>query len=126
MTNKTMLALTAFILFLIPASIVSAQAAQKPRLAIQDIVATTAVRNQAQSSGQLNVLDQIMQGANSQLEDTINATKRFDIVPRSKYRTILKEQEIADSGDVDPSDPQRARAFKMAGAQYVATVTVDN
>ncbi|MCH2161982.1 MAG: hypothetical protein MK085_08935 [Phycisphaerales bacterium] len=126
MPNKTLLAVTAAILTVLPTTANAAQAVEKPRLAIQDIVATDAVRNQARASGQLNVLEQIMQGADSQLANTINATKRFDIVARSKYRTILKEQEISDSGDIDPSDPQRARAFKMAGARYVATVTVDN
>ena len=100
--------------------------AEKPRLAIQDITATPAVMNNAVSQGQANVLQQILQGADTQLMDTINRTKRFDIVARSKIKAILKEQEIADSGDVNPADPQTARAFMMAGAKYVATVTVDN
>ena len=126
MPGKTLLAVTAAMLSVLPISTAMAQAAEKPRIAIQEITATEAVRAQAKASGQLNALDQIMQGADSQLANTINATRRFDIVARSKYRTILKEQEIADSGDVDPSDPQRAKAFRMAGAQYVATVTVDN
>ena len=103
-----------------------AQAPMKPRLAIQDISATPAVMQQARQDGQLNVLEQILQGSDSQLMNTINQTKRFDIVARSKIKAVLKEQEIAASGDVNPADPQTARAFLMAGAKYVATVTVDN
>ncbi|MEE2906420.1 MAG: CsgG/HfaB family protein, partial [Planctomycetota bacterium] len=98
----------------------------KPRLAIQDITATPAVMNNAVAQGQSNVLQQMLQGADTQLMDTINKTKRFDIVARSKIKAVMREQEIADSGDVNPGDPQTARAFMMAGAKYVATVTVDN
>ena len=105
---------------------VNAQAPMKPRLAIQDISATAAVMQQADRDGQLNVLEQILQGSDSQLMNTINQTKRFDIVARSKIKAVLKEQEIADSGDVNPADPQTARLFMMAGAKYVATITVDN
>jgi len=108
---------------------VNAQAPTKPRLAIQDISATPAVMQQAAAAAgeeQLNVLQQILQGADSQLMDTINKTKRFDIVARSKWKSIIREQEIATSGDVNPADPQTARAFMMAGAKYVATITVDN
>ena len=46
--------------------------AQKPRLAIQDITATSAVMDNAVSDGQANVLQQILQGSDSQLMDTIN------------------------------------------------------
>ena len=100
--------------------------ADKPRLAIQDLVATDAVVTQAKAQSQHSVLEQILQGSDTQLANMINQTSRFDIVARSKYRTILREQGIADSGDVNPSDPQTARAFQMAGAQFVATLTVDN
>tara|TARA_R110002072_G_scaffold42064_20_gene118740 strand:+ start:190688 stop:192940 length:2253 start_codon:yes stop_codon:yes gene_type:complete len=100
--------------------------ADKPRLAIQDLVATDAVVSQAKAQSQHSVLEQILQGSDTQLANMINQTSRFDIVARSKYRTILREQGIADSGDVNPSDPQTARAFQMAGAQFVATLTVDN
>ncbi|MCH2144895.1 MAG: CsgG/HfaB family protein [Phycisphaerales bacterium] len=99
---------------------------EKPRLAIQDINATDAVKRQAREQGQLNVLEQILQGSDGLLMSAITQTRRFDIVARSDYRTILKEQAIGQSGDVNPADPQIARAFNMAGARYVATVTADN
>lgn len=100
--------------------------AEKPRLAISEIVANPAVIEEASQNDTLNTLNQILQATDSLLATTINQTSRFDLVARSKYRAILNEQKIADSGDVDLSDPQRAKAFLMAGAKYVATVTVDN
>ncbi len=106
----------------------STAAAEKPTLAISKITATKAVLAQARAQGQLNVLEQILQGSDTQLSDTLSKTKRFTIVPRSgiNWKAILDEQEITDSGDIDPNDSQRARAFQAAGAKYVATVTADN
>lgn len=99
---------------------------EKPRLAIREIAATDAVTAAARSSGQQNVLDQILQGANSQLTDAITQSRRFDIVARADLGEVLKEQDLNDSGLVDQSDPQAARAGKLAAAGYLATVTVDN
>ncbi len=106
----------------------STAAAEKPTLAISEITATKAVLAQARAQGQLNVLEQILQGSDTQLSDTLSKTKRFTIVARSgiNWKAIFGEQEITDSGDIDPSDQQAAQAFKMAGAKYIATVTADN
>ncbi len=114
------------IILIVLSSVTNAVLADKPRLAIQEITATDSVVKSARSGSQIDVLNQILQGADTQLANTINQTKRFDIVARSAYKQILKEQKIAASGDVNPNDPQIARAFKIAGAKYVATVIVDN
>lgn len=103
-----------------------AQAAEKPRLAIRKIDATDAVVASARTSGQKNVLDQILQGANSQLTDAITQSRRFDIVARADLGEVLKEQDLNDSGLVDQNDPQVSQPGKLAAAGYLATVTVDN
>ena len=106
----------------------STAAAEKPTLAISEITATKAVLAQARAQGQLNVLEQILQGSDTQLSNSISKTNRFSMVARSEinWEAIIGEQEITDSGDIDPNDSQRARAFQAAGAKYVATVTADN
>jgi curli biogenesis system outer membrane secretion channel CsgG len=105
----------------------SAQApAEKPRLAIRAIAATTAVQAQAKSEGTENALAQIEQGADPQLMDAIQATRRFDLVARSDMPSVMKEQDLTQSGNVNVMDPQAARAFQLAGARYVATVTIGN
>ncbi len=103
-----------------------AQDAGKPRLAIRKIDATQAAMRQATDTGQANVLSQILEGANSLLTTTIQRSGRFDIVAREDLAEIIKEQDLAESGNVDLSDPQAARPAQLAGAGYVATVTVDN
>ncbi|MHC4833740.1 MAG: CsgG/HfaB family protein [Planctomycetota bacterium] len=110
----------------IVASTTVAQSPQKPRLAIRKIDATPAAMRQADAAGQANVLRQILEGSNSLLTTTIQRSGRFDIVAREDLAEIIKEQDLAESGNVDGSDPQAARPGRLAGAGYVATVTVDN
>jgi len=99
---------------------------EKPRLAIRQIAATPAVTSQARSEGAADALAQVEQGADSQLMDAINATRRFDLVARSDMPSVTKEQDLTQSGNVNVMDPQAARAFQLAGARYVATVTIGN
>ncbi|MEE2718680.1 MAG: CsgG/HfaB family protein [Planctomycetota bacterium] len=107
---------------------VSADAAQgsKPRLAITKITANDAVVRQAAGGGDSTVLTQIIEGTDGQLMNAMQQTRKFELVGRSDLDAILKEQDLAASGLVDPGDPQTARQFGLAGVQYVATVAIDN
>ncbi|RLS27958.1 MAG: hypothetical protein DWH75_00530 [Planctomycetota bacterium] len=99
---------------------------EKPRLAIRAIAATPAVTAQAKVDGTDNALMQIEQGADVQLLSAIEATRRFEIVARADLPSIIKEQDLTQSGNVNILDPQAARAFQLAGARYVATLTISN
>ncbi len=100
--------------------------AEKPRLAIRAIAATPAVTAQAKVDGTDNALMQIEQGADVQLLSAIEATRRFEIVARADLPSIIKEQDLTQSGNVNVLDSQAARAFQLAGARYVATLTISN
>ena len=100
--------------------------AEKPRLAIRAIAATPAVTAQAKADGTDNALMQIEQGADVQLLSAIEATRRFEIVARADLPSIIKEQDLTQSGNINVLDPQAARAFQLAGARYVATLTISN
>ncbi len=101
-------------------------APEKPRLAVREIQVQQSVLDAARRQGQADALNQIVQAADSQLIQSVLDTRRFDIVARSDLSKILREQNLADSGLIDPADPQAARAFALAGARYVATVSIDN
>jgi curli biogenesis system outer membrane secretion channel CsgG len=101
-------------------------AAEKPRLAIRAIAATPAITAQAKADGTDNALMQIEQGADVQLLSAIATTRRFEIVARADLPSIIKEQDLTQSGNVNVLDPQAARAFQLAGARYVATLTISN
>ncbi len=103
-----------------------AAAAGKPRLAIREIAASKAVQVQAGAEGALNVLNQIVEGADPQLMTAIDGTRRFELVARADLPSVIKEQNLAESGNVNTLDPQAAKALQLAGAAYLATVTIDN
>lgn len=98
----------------------------KPRLAIRAIAATPAVLAQAEADGAANALAQVEQGADPQLMDAMQSAGRFELVARADLPSVLKEQDLTQSGNADAMDPQAARAFRLAGARYVATVTIGN
>jgi len=100
--------------------------AERPRVAIRAIAATPSVSKQAKDEGSADALLQIEQGADPQLMDALAGTGRFDIVARADLPSVLKEQDLAQSGNVSVIDPQAARAYQLAGARYVATVTIGN
>jgi hypothetical protein len=104
----------------------SAPAAGKPRIAIRSIAATPAVTMQAKADGSENALAQIEQGADVQFLNAIQASGRFDVVARADLPSILKEQDLTQSGNANAMDPQAARGFQLAGARYVITVTIGN
>ena len=99
--------------------------AQKATMAIRGFEATPAVRAAAEAAGTLNALEQIVQGAEGQMEAQLQRTQKFDIVARGDLSTILGEQDLAASGLVDRLDPASARGFQLAGARYVTILTVD-
>ena len=103
-----------------------AAGAGKPRLAIREIAASKAVQTQAGAEGALNVLNQIVEGADPQLMTAIDGTRRFQLVARADLPSVIKEQNLAESGNVNTLDPQAAKALQLAGAAYLATVTIDN
>lgn len=110
-----------------PASAAGQPAAvEKPRLAVREIQVQPGVLDAARRQGQADALNQIVQAADGQLIQAVQDTRRFDIVARSDLAKVLREQNLADSGLLNPSDPQTARAFSLAGARYVATVSIDN
>ncbi|MBP27117.1 MAG: hypothetical protein CMJ63_02705 [Planctomycetaceae bacterium] len=108
------------------ASVAQAQTATKPRLAVQSITATPAVMARAagDGSGVKNVLEQILQAADSDLVDSLHKSGRFEVVAAGDIQSVLAAQDVQNSGLYDTSDPQTAHAFKLAGFKYIATVTV--
>lgn len=100
--------------------------APRPRLAIRAIAATPSVAAQAKAEGSADALLQVEQGSDPQLMDALAGTGRFDLVARADLPSILKEQDLVQSGNVSALDPQAARAYQLAGAKYVATVTIGN
>ena len=103
----------------------SSALAQKATLAIRGFEATPAAAAAARAAGAENSLNQIIQGAEGQMENSLQQTQKFEIVARGNLKTILKEQDLADSGLVNRLDPNTAKSLNLAGAKYVAILVVD-
>lgn len=61
----------------------------------------------------------------SQLAADLGATRKFKVVTRQDLDTVLKEQDLSASGNVDAEDAAKiAQRFKLAGAASTVQVTV--
>ncbi|MCH2136495.1 MAG: hypothetical protein MK101_07930 [Phycisphaerales bacterium] len=125
---QSVFALNALSALLLAGFTCPAMAQEKPRVAVQKIEATPAVMQRARGDGAsvANVLEQIMQGAQSDLENAMLGTGMFEVTSGSELRTVLDAQDLQNSGLFDEDDPATARPFQLAGFNYIATVTVNN
>jgi len=97
---------------------------QRDTLGVSDVKILPALYATAQSSGTATALDRLAQSLDSQLIASLGATRKFQILARSDLDVILKEQSLSNSGSVD--DASATKMFKLAGAKYLLTVTIDD
>ncbi len=96
----------------------------KARLRVQQVSATAQVASVAQGAAAQS-LRQILEATDTQLVNAIEQTRKFEMVPRD-INAMIREQDFAQSGNVNKLDPQTAKPFLMAGVKYIGVVTVDN
>jgi curli biogenesis system outer membrane secretion channel CsgG len=98
-------------------------APEKKRLCVGPITANKSVAEKAAKNGQDGNLRQIIEGLDTTLVDQINASRKFELVARkSALKPLLDEQDFGASGNIDPATA--AKAFKLAGAQYLVFSTI--
>ncbi|MCU0770662.1 MAG: CsgG/HfaB family protein [Verrucomicrobia bacterium] len=102
-----------------------AQDAKAP-LAVSSIKPLPALSVALAASGKAASLARVVESYDSQLIDRLNASRKFEIVGRSDLQEIVKEQELAGSGNVAEGDPHAAQAGKLAGAKYLLVATIDD
>ncbi|OQB91265.1 MAG: Curli production assembly/transport component CsgG [Verrucomicrobia bacterium ADurb.Bin118] len=99
------------------------QPPEKKRLCIGPIVAIKTAVQKASKAGQGEALQHTLETLDTTLIDQVNASRKFEVVARKDaLKSILNEQEFGASGNVDPATA--AKAFKLAGAQYLVMTTV--
>lgn len=98
--------------------------AQKKTLGIGAVEVTPSLLRSASNSGSGNVLSRISQSMDGELIDKMHNTRKFDVFARSDLDQILKEQEFANSGNVDIADQNTAKVFEIAGIQYLLTTQI--
>ncbi|MEY3022835.1 MAG: hypothetical protein RIS86_2033, partial [Planctomycetota bacterium] len=100
--------------------------AEKLAVGVPRATVLDAVRERTKARGQAGELAQIIEGFDAKLETALHATRKFDVRAHVELDRILREQGVQDSGNYDPDDPRRARAFKLMGIPYIAVVQFDD
>lgn len=104
----------------------AAQPVGKSTLAVSTVKATTSLVESVERAGKIREMGRMLEAFDGQLIDSINATRKFSVVGRTDLADVLKEQELADSGNVDLDDKNTAKAGKLAGAKFLLVTTVDD
>ena len=67
-------------------------------------------------------LERVLQSMDSHLVSALGQTRRFTVVARSDWKSVMKEQDFSASGNVDPASA--AKIGKALGAKYVLETTI--
>ncbi|MFM1830084.1 MAG: hypothetical protein RLZZ558_424 [Planctomycetota bacterium] len=122
--------LVLFLITILPAAAVAQQAvpaaARKMALAVGEVKVTPSLTQTLEARGQARELGRVRESLDSQLISAFQQTRKFDVLARSDLKDVLKEQDLGGSGNVDTADPAAAKAFRLAGAQYVVVSTIDD
>lgn len=113
-----------FSLLAIPLSL-TAQT-EKMTLAVGPVEVTPALEAQAKRDLSGLTLDRIVQSIDSELINSFQQTRRFDLFARSDLSAVLSEQNLAESGNLDLNDPNTAQAFQLAGVQYLVVTSIND
>jgi curli biogenesis system outer membrane secretion channel CsgG len=101
-----------------------ASAPQRLTLGVSDIKVLPALAVAVQKYGTANSLNRIAQSLDSQLIAALSANNKFQVVSRSDLASVLKEQGLSQSGNVDPNS--LIQSFKLAGAKIILVTTIDD
>ncbi|MDB6028151.1 MAG: hypothetical protein JWM68_4374 [Verrucomicrobiales bacterium] len=100
--------------------------AQKETLGVDEFKASPSLVESIKKSGKTLELGRVKESLDSQLIDRINATRKFQLVARSDLKNVVKEQELANSGNFDANDKSVAKQFQLAGAKYILVTSIDD
>jgi len=64
-------------------------------------------------------LDRVQQSLDGQLTAAFGATGKFDVIARSDWPQILREQDFTTGGNVNGMDPQAAKSFMLKGIRWI-------
>jgi len=128
MKHNTLQFVAAFLVFAALGSFSLAQdkPVGKGKLGIGKFKTTVALIQATTAKGQVNQLNRVVESMDAQLMDALHNSRKFTLVARSDLGEVLGEQKLAESGNVDTDDAAAAKAFKLAGCQYLIVTTVDN
>ncbi len=100
--------------------------ADKLTLAVGPVEVNPGVEAKVAEQGSQLQLQRIVESIDSELINSFQQTRRFDLFARSDLSAILAEQNLAQSGNLDLNDPNTAQAFQLAGVQYLVVTSIND
>jgi len=96
----------------------------KESLAVGTVQTTKALADDMARKGKTIEMQRVVEALDHHLISTLVQTRKFTILGRSDLKDLIKEQDLGDSGIVDPNTA--AEKGKVRGAKYRLTTTVDS
>ncbi len=113
-------------LLLVPTVVFGADLSQgeKDTIFLGELKVQPSVVESAEARGTSLELKRIVQSLDAQFIASLNATRVFHLVERTRMGEIEREQQFV-AGAVDPDDKNAAQTGKMAGAKFVFLPQID-
>lgn len=116
---KIFLALSAILL---PLLTLSAQT--KQTLAVANVKINSALEKRVETMGRVDTLKRIAESMTELLTSDFSASNKFQMVSSSDIDSLIAEQNLSESGNVDRSDESRAKVGEFKGAKYILAVNI--
>jgi len=100
--------------------------AQKATLAVESIQPTLSLKEKFDRANKTLSLGRVLEALDGQLINSLNGSRKFDLVAGKDLGEVIKRQEKENSGNFDAADPNRAQQFKLKGAKYMLVTTIDD
>ncbi|MFI3291656.1 MAG: CsgG/HfaB family protein [Opitutales bacterium] len=114
-----------FVFSMLCAVFVSAQV-EKATMAVDKVIATDSLVSAMKAKGGTMAMNRVLESMDANLTSSIQATRKFELVPMSDLGAIFKAQDFANSGNMDMSDKNAAQIGKIKGVKYIVVVAVDD
>jgi len=109
---------------LLPVAATAAEAPKREVLAVGHFDATEALRADMEGRHKGLELQRFVQSLDGHFISALAQTRKFTIVGRSDLKEVLKEQDLFNSGIIDPSTA--AEPGKIKGAKYRLVTSLDS
>lgn len=98
----------------------------KQTMAVANVKINPALEKRAQATGKSAALKDIAEAMTGLLASDFASSNKFQMVSNSDIDTLIAEQNLSESGNVNLADKSRAKVGEFKGAKYVLAVSIND
>lgn len=102
------------------------QQAGKTRIGIGEVKVLAGLEQQLSTANQLPLIRRAAESVEAQLMNSLQSTRKFEIVARGDLEDLLREQRLKSGLIIDAADPKAATPGKIKGIEYLVLTTIDD